>query len=280
MTPSSQYYTDQYNTRANASLAQATLDRWATDSAYARKTMACVLDLPCGDSAAERIDFFPCRHSNAPLLIFIHGGWWRFLDKRDTSFIAKSFVDAGYNVALFNYDLCPAVSVKTIVEQQLRAFAYLYKLADALEFNANQIHISGHSAGAHLAAMLCCADWRLYDPALPNNIIKSAMLLSGIYDLAPLTHLQAAQADLKLSVGDLTLLSPLTYKPNRLPVLAWAGGAESDEFKRQSEQLQLHWGKQVGAVKAGGLTHFSVVEDWCSAQGATHQAALALMRQA
>jgi arylformamidase len=275
------YYAAQYNTRADPAIAQATLDRWAAQGLQARKTMAGILNIAYGgeqQNADEYVDYFPTAQSGAPLLIFIHGGWWRFLNKSDFSWVAQSFVAAGYNVAVTHYDLCPTVTVHTIVEQQLRALAYLYRHAQALEFDATRIHIAGHSAGAHLAAMMCCADWSMYGKDLPRHLLCSATLISGIYDLAPLTYLSAAQADLQLSTADIERLSPLSYAPSCVPSLICAGGLESEEFTRQSQLLMQHWGSNTQTRAADDLTHFTVVDDWASPQGTLHAAALAFMR--
>lgn len=277
------YYTAQYNTRADPVFAQATLTRWAEQGQQARRTMACLLHIPCGgelQSAGEYVDYFPTTQAGAPLLIFIHGGWWRFLNKSDFSWVAKSFVAAGYNVAITHYDLCPAVTVQTIVAQQLRAVAYLYRHAQTLEFDAQRIHIAGHSAGAHLAAMMCCADWSVYGQDLPRQLLRSAVLLSGIYDLKPLTYISAAQADLRLSMADTQRLSPLSYAPSQVTSLVFAGELETEEFTRQSQQLIEHWGTSAHSIAAQGLNHFTVVDDWAKPQGKLHAAALSLMHAA
>ncbi len=279
-TDPSAYYTAQYNTRADAAYAEATLARWAAQGHSARRKSACVLDAACGESARERIDFFPTTQSGAPLLIFIHGGWWRFLSKSEFSWVAKPFVDAGYNVALTDYDLCPAVSVQTIVEQTLRAVAYIHSKAIEWEFDATRIHVAGHSAGGHLAAMMCAVDWSLYDTSMPKNVIKSATLISGIFDLNPLVHIRAAQADLKLSANDLIKLSPLSYAPSRVPSLAFAGALESDDFKRQNQVLKTAWGKSVAVSEVAGTNHFSVVDAWADAAHPLHAACVAHMRSA
>ncbi len=268
------YYTAQYNTRADAAYAQAVLTRWAEQGQLARRTQACLLDAPCGDSSRERVDFFPTHTANAPLLVFIHGGWWRFLSKSAFSWVAKPFVDAGYNVALTDYDLCPNVSLKTIVEQTLAAVAYIHSRADEWAFDASRMHIAGHSAGGHLAAMMCAADWSLYKPGLPKILFKSATLISGIYDLNPLVHIAAAQADLKLSAADIVNLSPLSYAPSAVPTMAFAGGLESDDFKRQNLVLKTAWGDSVAVTQAVDTNHFSVVDAWASAAAPLHLAAL------
>ncbi len=277
------YYTAQYNTRADAAYAEATLARWTQQAHVVRRTTACLLDVPCAHasigSARERVDFFPTSTPNAPLLVFIHGGWWRFLSKSDFSWVAQSFVAAGYNVALTDYDLCPAVSLKTIIEQTLRAVAYIHSKADAWEFDATRMHVAGHSAGGHLAAMMCAADWSLYDKQLPKTLFKSATLISGIYDLSPLVHIRAAQADLKLSPSDVLTLSPLSYAPSSVPTLAFAGALESDDFKRQNQVLKAAWGQSLGVSQIADTNHFSVVDAWASAAHPLHQAALAHMQR-
>ena len=275
------YLTQQYNTRANAALAESTLARWTASAALTRRRQACVLDLPCGESAAERVDYFPCAKRNAPLLIFIHGGWWRLLDKRDFSWVAESFTEAGFNVALTNYDLCPRVSLTTIVEQTLRAVAYLYSQSETLDFDPQQIHIAGHSAGGHLAAMMAAADWSAYQAGMPKQLFKTGQLISGLFDLEPLTQMPAVQADLRLSATELHTCSPLSYAAPSSVLRAWAGGAESDEFARQSALICSHWGKQgadISGMPNAGLTHFTVMDAWCDPEHALHQAALALMR--
>jgi arylformamidase len=274
------YYTEQYNTRADAAYAEATLARWALQAQYSRRTKACLIDAPCGDSGRERLDFFPTNKPNAPLLIFIHGGWWRFLSKSEFSWVAAPFVAAGYNVALTDYDLCPTVTLKTIVEQQLRAIAYLYSKAQAWEFDVSSMHIAGHSAGAHLAAMMCAANWTLFDQHLPKQLFKSATLLSGIYDLNPLVHIRSAQADLKLSADDLIKLSPLTYTPSRVPCMAFAGALESAEFKRQNETLKAAWGKPIVSSEIAQTDHFSVVDAWADPLHLLHESCLAHMKAA
>jgi arylformamidase len=273
------YYTAQYNTRADATYAEATLARWAAQGQAARRTQACLLDAPCGESSRERVDFFPAKQSGAPLLVFMHGGWWRFLSKSEFSWVAQSFVAAGYNVALTDYDLCPNVKLQTIVEQTLRAVAYVYKQADKWEFDATRMHVAGHSAGGHLAAMMCAADWSVYDKTLPKKMFKSATLISGIYDLNPLVHIQAAQADLKLSTVDLHHLSPLSYSPSGVPSLAFAGALESDDFKRQNLVLKAAWGKGIDVSEIAGTNHFSVVDAWANAANPLHMAALAHMNK-
>jgi hypothetical protein len=116
-----EYYSRQYNARAAIPDHPYIFTRWVKESAHARRTNAALLDIAYGEASGERLDFFPANRGGAPLLIFIHGGWWRSLDKADFSFVAGNYVRAGFNVALTNYTLAPAAPIAEIVRQQLRA---------------------------------------------------------------------------------------------------------------------------------------------------------------
>ncbi|MCE2692405.1 MAG: alpha/beta hydrolase, partial [Rubrivivax sp.] len=114
----------QYNNRARVPGHAGILARWARDSQVIRDTRPCQLDLAYGDTPAERLDVFrpsdtarepkARRRPGAPMLVFIHGGWWRSLDKADHSFVAPALADAGAVVVVPNYALCPAVGIEDI----------------------------------------------------------------------------------------------------------------------------------------------------------------------
>jgi len=238
----SEYYSQQYNALASIPDHPYILTRWIKDSVHVRRTSAALLHLAYGEAEGERLDFFPAPRSDAPLLVFIHGGWWRSRDKSDFSFIAPAYTRAGFNVALTNYSLAPAVSIADIVRQQLSALAWLYRHAERYDFDPNRIIITGHSAGAHLAAMMMAAIWPAFDPALPTDLIKGGILLSGIYDLDPVRHAEFANVDLKLTKQDITPLSPACMpQTHPTPFITAVGGLESEEFKRQTALLRKTW---------------------------------------
>ena len=152
----------QYNNRARVPDHPQIFGRWAAASALARDRLSRRLDVAYGAAAGETLDVFPATRADAPVLVFIHGGWWRSLDKFDHSFVAPTFVHAGAMVVVPNYDLCPAVSIATIVMQMVHALAWTYRNAALYGGDPKRIVVVGHSAGAHLAAMmLCCGDRRL-----------------------------------------------------------------------------------------------------------------------
>ena len=148
------YYSQQYNARASIPDHPEIFSRWQRDSALVRRTHAGLLDVPYGSTIGERLDFYPAHKSSAPLLVFIHGGWWRSLDKSDFTFIVPGYRDAGFNVALTNYTLAPTASIEDITREQLRALAWLYRNAGRYDYDPERIVVAGHSAGGHLAAMM------------------------------------------------------------------------------------------------------------------------------
>ena len=219
----------QYNARADSR------------SRAAREELRCMLDVPYGDSPRERIDIFPAAQDDAPMFCFIHGGYWRSRDKSEFSFVARPLVEAGVSVALPTYDLAPQVTIETIVQQMLAATAWLYRNAWRLGANPARIYVGGHSAGAHLAAMMIAAQWEVYAGDLPPDLVKGALAVSGVYDLAPLQKV-SFNSDLRLDAAAAHKASPLTYRPLRdTPLVTAVGGNESDEFKRQNQAIRAAW---------------------------------------
>lgn len=257
-----EYYSQQYNARAMIPDHPRIFTRWLKDSAHVRRTHAALFDIAYGEANGERLDFFPTNRSDAPLLVFIHGGWWRSLDKSDFSFIAPTYTRAGFNVALINYTLAPEASIADIVQQQLRALAWLYRNAEKYDFNPNRIVVAGHSAGAHLTAMMMAAVWPVFAADLPMDLIKAGILLSGIYDLEPVRHADFVNVDLKLTADDIDLLSPAWMpQAHPAPFLTAFGGLESEEFRRQTELIAQSWKtSHAGDVPLPNVNHLTICD--------------------
>jgi arylformamidase len=218
------------------------IGRWQAESAQVRQSEAGLLDLAFGSGPMEQLDFFPAKQPGAPLLVFIHGGYWRSLDKSDFTFIVPAYRRAGFNVALTNYTLSPHASVEEITRQQLRALAWLYRRSARLDFDRNRIVIAGHSAGGHLAAMMMAAHWSVFGSDLPSDLIKAGVLMSGLYDLEPVRHAEFINTDLKLDKSSALRLSPAWMpQPNSAPFITAVGDLESDEFKRQTALIASQW---------------------------------------
>ena len=236
--------------------------RWAESSQHARATMTCHLDLRYGDAPGEAIDLFPARKGDGSCLMFIHGGYWRSLDKKDFSFLAPTLVDGGISAAVVNYDLCPKVSMEEIVRQMLRASRWLWLHAEDYGMDQDRLYVGGHSAGGHLTAMLMAAIWPVFDPQLPKDLWKGGLAISGLYDLRPLVDIDWLNVDLRLDEASAMRLSPAFMPPaTRAPVMTCVGGDESSEFLRQNTLLGERWRSAfAGDIPMPGKNHFSVVD--------------------
>ena len=254
--------------------------RWAEDSQRARATMTCQLDLRYGDAPGETLDLFPARKGDGSCMMFIHGGYWRSLDKQDFSFLAPAFVGGGVSLAVVNYDLCPKVSMEEIVRQMLRASRWLWLHAEEHGMDQDRLYASGHSAGGHLTAMLMCAQWPSFDPQLPKDLWKGGLAISGLYDLRPLVGIEWLNADLRLDEPTALKLSPAFMPPaTRAPVMSCVGGDESSEFLRQNALLGERWKSAfAGDIAMQGTHHFSVVDGLADPAGALFRGARKLMK--
>ena len=235
-----------------------TLYRAQTLQAHASLGKIASLDLQYGRSEAEKIDLF-VQQKNCPLLVFIHGGYWQALDKHDAAFAAETWVDNGWGWAAINYALAPSVSFKEIVTQNIRALAWLLGQGQRYGYDPSRILLVGHSAGAHLAAMLMANE----ELGLRDHLC-GAVLISGVYDLSPI-RLSYVNEPLLLSDGDVDAFSPINLSPKtRCPVLLPWGANETNEFKRQSQAFSDVWAQQGVACKTLELpdkNHFDCILD-------------------
>jgi len=239
----------EYNIRRRHPESPEHYARYKADSEAARAALGGKLDLAYGDAAGERLDFFPAARADGPLLLFIHGGYWRALDKRDVSFIAPPFVAAGIAVALINYDLTPKVTVETIVAQTQRAIRWTYDNARRLGFDPARLVVGGHSAGGQLTALALAAE-----PALP---IAAGIAVSGVFDLVPLLQTNV-NVQLTLDEPRARRLSPM-HRPrrDRAPELICVGGAETAGVIWQSEAYAENVGKMAKTYP--GLDHYTIM---------------------
>src|SRR5215471_9407415 len=183
----------EYNLRAAFPDHPQWFARWAKESADARARLDARLDLRYGSAPKQTLDLFPADNPRGALL-FIHGGYWRALDKSEHSFVAPPLVAQGIGVAVINYDLCPDVGIARIVEECREAVAWLGREGTRHGVPAKRLVVGGHSAGGHLAAMVIAADGRAPDPQPP---IIGGVAISGVFDLEPLV-LVSFNADLRL----------------------------------------------------------------------------------
>jgi len=264
----------EYNNRERVPEHPQYLARWERDSDYVRATLPGRLDLAYGPDARHRIDLFPAA-AGERLLVFLHGGYWKGLDRRLFAWLAPTWVAEGVSVALVSYRLCPAVTIAGIVEDAAMALDWIAANAPAHGAGADRIVVAGHSAGGHLAAALLARPrerWS-FDPAR----IAGAVPISGIVDFSPLPHF-SANAELRLDAAAARALD-LHERPAAIPapLVVAVGAAESGEFLRQSRLLADRWATQVRAhLELPGLHHFSVLDALAERGQPLHAATLAL----
>ena len=237
--------------------------RWSAESASARSRLDSKLGLRYGSGPKQTLDLFPAESPRGALL-FIHGGYWRALDKDDHSFVAPPFVAEGIGVAVINYDLCPDVSIAHIVEQCRQAVAWLWREGESHGVPVDRLFVAGHSAGGHLVAMLYTTDWRRY--GVPIDAIRGGLSISGVFDLEPLIQV-SFNADLKLDRGKARAMSPIHCTAQvHAPLLLAVGSGETSEFGRQSWLLWERWPQCRPAAARSPLFiaerhHFSVMSE-------------------
>jgi arylformamidase len=273
------WFDAQYNNRTRVPEAPLLLARWAEASALARSRMTCTLDEPYGEEVGETLDVFPARASGSPVLVFLHGGYWRALDKADHSFVAPAFVQAGAMVVVPNYALCPAVTIEQIALQSTRALAWVARNASRFGGDPRRIVVVGHSAGGHLAAMLLACRWKEVGSDLPHHLVSRAMAISGLYDLEPVRRAPFVQADVRLTPAAVSRLSPAFFPKPRGRLVALVGGLESEEFLRQNQLILEQWGPGCVPVceTLPGLNHFTVLHDLVDPTGRAYGHAQRLM---
>jgi arylformamidase len=231
-----------------------------------------ISDVPYTAHALGTFDLFPCGRSNAPLLLFFHGGYWRRNDKTNWAFLAPPFLERGISVALMNYPLAPAATMDVIVEHARSSIAYIAKKAADLGVDARRIYVSGHSAGGHLTAMATQTRWSDY--ALDFDPVRGACAISGLYDLLPL-KLSKLNEIIKLDLEAAYRNSPIHFisqvdRPTwqKRKLILSVGGAEPFEFHQQQRRFAETWtayGLACEVVPNEAETHGEIL--WSIGQG-------------
>ena len=234
----SSWFDAQYNLRAGRpDYEETVIPNWIKDSKKARENLNCTLDVRYADGDNQKLDVFLCGDKKAPTLIWIHGGYWQRGDKSIYSFLASPFVEIGVNVIIVGYDLCPNVSMTRISEELREAVSFIWNNGKILGINRDKISVMGHSAGGHLTQMMMATDWPARDSAFPSDIIKAGIPVSPLSYLEPVRLTLALNANLQMDAKEANLESPMINHPphTNAPQLVVVGGAETDEFHRQSE---------------------------------------------
>lgn len=247
-------------------LDMETYGRWFDEhSGRARAELRCELDIPFGPTRDETLDVFPAENPDAPVVIFIHGGWWRALSSKVFSFAARGLQANGATVVVTNYSLAPKVSVSEITRQSRAAVAWTYENIARYNGNPERIHVAGHSAGGHQVGMLAVTDWAA-EYRLPADVIKSGTPISGLFDLRPFRY-SFLQPKLLLTHEVILRESPLFHVPESgwlPPLLLTLGGDESADFHRQTRTFGEAWRAAGGTAETldqPGRDHITAITD-------------------
>ena len=258
----------EYDNRGKVPDSPAIIEGWRRDAAQFRAAHPVAeLDLAYGPGPRQAIDvFWPDAARAAPLAVFVHGGYWAAMDRTVFSHFAAGLLARGVAVAMPSYDLCPQVSLATLVGQVRAAAAFMARR------HGRAVLALGHSAGGHLAAMLLATDWGQH--GLPRGTVSAALPISGLFDLLPLLE-TTVNGPLGLDAAAARALSPLFMPKPGLPLHAVVGGEEGAEYARQSRSIAEAWGGSWEAMP--GANHFSVVEPLADPDSALVRAACRLL---
>jgi arylformamidase len=273
------WYEEQYNPRASVPDFQEIFDRWDARSAEALQSFDGYADIAYGPHPKQTLDVWRARGESKAALMFIHGGYWRALDKKPFSFVAPAFADAGVTVFNINYALSPSVTLEEIVRQVVQAGAWIWRNAGHFGAPRDRLYAAGHSAGGHLTAMMLAALWPVYASDLPRKVFQGGLTISGVHDLRPIVHCEFLRADVPLDLATARRLSPALLPP-ATDARLWTslGGDESPAFHEQSRALAAAWpGVFAEDIPMPGENHFTVIERLGDPSSALHRGAMRMM---
>jgi arylformamidase len=269
---------DQYNQRKLVPDADDYMKRHGELSARARAAVACTLDIPYGPSDDEKVDIFPAKQPNAPLVVYYHGGAWTRWHKDNNSYQATVYTDAGVTYVPVNFALVPKVTLDELVRQCRAAVAWAWKNARSFGADPERLYVAGHSSGGHIVGLLAITDWTEW--GLPADAIKGACAVSGMYDLEPV-RLSSRNQYLHLDDGMTARNSAMRQIPPLIPPMIVAyGGGEQIEFRRHSKdwcaELRRR-GHAVTELDLPGLHHFQMAEQFGDADSAVMKVLFAMI---
>ena len=250
----------EYNARASVPDFDAELARYRSASAQARATLPHHAGLVYEPARRLALDWFRGA-PGGPVLLWIHGGYWRALSKEDQSCVAPGLVAAGIHVAVMDYALAPEATLEEIVDQARAALAWVHAAAEGFGADPARLYAAGSSAGGHLCAMLMLQGWQ-HDHGLLPGALRGGIALSGLFDLEPI-RLSHVNDWLGLDAPRAHALSPLHHLPTppAPALLASYGGLETGEFKRQTETFAAAWsaaGHRAMVVPQPTRNHFDI----------------------
>ena len=237
-----------------------------------------------GSGEFEKLDIYKAKQTNAPVNVYIHGGAWRNGTAKDFAFLAETFVNAGAHSVIVDFIQVQDAggSLMPMIQQVRSAVAWVYKNAACFGGDPNRVYVTGHSSGAHLAGCTLVTDWQ-NDFALPANIIKGGLMVSGMYDLKPVRLSKRSQYVSFTDEIEQALSSQRHLDKLNAPIVVAYGTQETPEFQRQGRDFAAAVkaaGKPVELIVGAGFNHFEMQETLGNPYGIAGRAALKLMNLA
>ncbi len=253
----------EYNNQAKVADFSSYMNEGAALCATATKEYPNIKTLCFDEASGQCLDvIYPNTKTDHayPVQVFIHGGYWKALGREHFSFVARAFAEYGIATVIIDYQLIPTVTMDEIVRQCRQSLAYLYRNALDLDLDPSNIHISGHSAGGHLAAMCLGTDWSEFGDDLPPQIVKSSVGISGLYNLVPISKCYL-QNDLQLTNDTVAKNSPVRLDaPTEGKLYLTLGGLEGVEYLAQSTEMKEAWPDIADTPEVlAPYNHFSIV---------------------
>ena len=239
------------------------VERWIARSATHCEASGARMNLAYGEGEREKLDFFNCGDNTGPMVVYIHGGYWQRGDKNMYSFVSEAFIKHGVSVAVLNYNLTPSVRMGQMPGQIRKCIAWCWHNAEELGFSRDKIFVMGHSAGGHLTAMMMATDWSEVDSALPADLVRGGIPISGLFELEPLVHTSLNEGP-QMDIEEAISVSPMFMPPvTNAPQLIVVGGAETPEFFRQSDGYVYKFQtaeRQMERYDVPDMDHFDELE--------------------
>jgi arylformamidase len=268
----------QYNPRVSVPEFPELAKVRGAQARQVRETAKSWLNVAYGSSPRESLDIYAADEPGGPVLVYIHGGYWRSGSKEENCNFAPTFTERGATVVLVEYDLCPQVTVSDIVRQTRASIAWVYRNILRYGGDPNRLFVSGHSAGGHLTAMALAHDWK--NEGLPGGLIKGAVATSGVYDLDMVMKI-SVQEQVRMTPEIAKQNSPFLNPPRaRCPLVVAVGGDEPKGWQQMSEDY-FRFCKEAGMsaeyLVVPGANHYTMTEKLLDETNPLTQAALKQM---
>lgn len=238
----------------------------AAETLRTRHAVACALDVPYGPAALQTLDIYhpkERRSAGYPVLIDVHGGGWHRGSKNSCGYPAASLTPKGLVWVPIDYRLAPACTLADMVEDIRAALAMVHTTIAEYGGDPKRIYMSGHSAGAQLAAMTLVDGWHARH-GVPADVVKGCCLVSGVFDIEGMVHAAGGHhSGFGLSLAEARTYTPPLNAPRiGCPVVFAYGGDESPELKRQTHAFAAAWtaaGLGTRVIECPGDYHFSIM---------------------